>query len=178
MLPLNESRLFHARRVSRERRTPSPNHGTDVFPIMTSSATTSRFARRELRERRRAGSGNAGRGSERPVLSTVFDEWSVLYLPPEVAESLFLCIDSTRQALEDLGAAPLEPEVEARLLPSERIARVLVARGIRVPEWDAVLALCELIVSVWDRKAREAAARADAGAGHDVRVSQEPPRSG
>ena len=68
-----------------------------------------------------------------------------------VAASLLRdCIECTRLALEDLGASEVSPEVEARLCTSERIARILVQRGERVPHWVGALAVCELFVSVVD----------------------------
>ncbi len=103
--------------------------------------------------------GDVLRGPERPTPDVCIE----LNLPVDEGRAFVEALESLRVHLCDEAAREVQrsrsPAEEARLRPSQRIARELRRRRWSVPAWVAILAMLEDYVCTWDTKH---ARRADA----------------
>ncbi len=74
----------------------------------------------------------------------------VLSLPIEIATALAGCTEAARRDLAHRATLAVSPAEEARLPPSERMARYFVGRGRRLPSWVGYWALLEESAWEWD----------------------------
>ncbi len=71
-------------------------------------------------------------------------------LPADLAHDVVDCIESARRALADGASRAHTVAQEARLAPSERLAREFVGQCKPIPAWVGYLALLEEYAGVWD----------------------------